>query len=99
MYCSVFATVHSPCAMRPMTRRRSASSRQLQQRAGVALGQVVFAQRLQDRRRMAQDAQLVGDGGLALADAAGGLLLAQVVLLHELLQTLGLFDVVEIPAL
>ena len=48
---------------------------------------------------MAQDAQLVGDGGLALADAAGGLLLAQVVLLHELLQTLGLFDVVEIPAL
>ena len=56
--------------------------RQLQKRAGVALGQLVLAQRLQDGRRMAQDAQLVGDGGLALADAAGGLLLAEVILLH-----------------
>ena len=65
----------------------------------MALGQVMLTQRLQNGRRMAQDAQLVCDGGLALADAAGGLLLAQVVLLHELLQTLGLFDVVEIPAL
>ena len=41
----------------------------------MALGQVMLTQRLQNGRRMAQDAQLVGNGGLALANAAGGLLL------------------------
>ena len=49
--------------------------RQAQKRAGMALGQVMLTQRLQNGRRMAQDAQLVGNGGLALANAAGGLLL------------------------
>ena len=49
--------------------------RQAQKRAGMALGQMIFAQRLQNGRRMAQDAQIVGNGGLALANAAGGLLL------------------------
>ena len=43
--------------------------RQAQKRAGMALGQVIFAQRLQNGRRMVQDSQLVCDGGLALADA------------------------------
>lgn len=73
--------------------------RQAQKRAGMALGQVMLTQRLQNGRRMAQDAQLVCDGGLALADAAGSLLLAQMVLLHELLQALGLLDVIQIAPL
>ena len=42
---------------------------------------------------------ITGSGGLALANAAGGLLLAQMVLLHELLQAFGLFYVVQIPPL
>ena len=65
----------------------------------MALGQVMLTQRLQNGRRMAQDAQLVCDGGLALADAAGSLLLAQMLLLHELLQALGLLDVIQIAPL
>ena len=48
---------------------------------------------------MAQQAQLIGHGGLALADALGGLLLAEAVEAHEAGEALGLFNEVEVPAL
>ena len=40
----------------------------------MALGQVIVPQRLQNGGSMAQQPQLIGHGGLAFADALGGLI-------------------------
>ena len=56
-------------------------------------------QRLQDRGAELQQAQLVGHGGLALADARCRLLLAQPIAADELGQACGLFQIVQVLAL
>ena len=71
---SVAATLSCRLTIFSMTARRLV--RQAQQRPGVPLRQMAGPQRLQDRGAELQQAQLVGHGGLTLADACCCLLLA-----------------------
>lgn len=59
------------------------SVRQAQQRPRVALGQGVFLRGGAHRLRQAQQAQLVGDGGLGLAELLRSLLLREVIAADE----------------
>ena len=70
-----------------------------EQRPSVALGQAVFPQSLQHVRRQLQQPQLVGHGGLGLADAPGGLLLAHAEHADKLVDARRLLDEVQIPPL
>ena len=72
---------------------------QLEQGPGVALGTAVLPQGGQGGRGEPQQPQLIGHGGLGLADALGGLLLGQVVSLDQGGQGGGLLHKVQVPAL
>ena len=65
----------------------------------MALGQGVFLRGGAHRLRQAQQAQLVGDGGLGLAELLRGLLLREVIAADEPGEGVGLLPVVEVAAL
>ena len=65
----------------------------------MALREMVLPQGRQNRLGVAQQPQLVCDGGLAQPHPQGRLLLAQTIEPHEPFQALGLLDVVQVPPL
>ena len=67
-----------------------------QKRSRMALGKPVFAQRLQNRRRMPQQPQLICNGALTFAELARCLRLAQAILLHQQGDASCLVDVVQL---
>ena len=69
---------------------------QTQQRPRVALAEPCFAQCVQYLRRMLEDAKLVRNGGLALADPPRRLLLTHAVLPHQPRKPFRLFYIVQI---
>ena len=72
---------------------------QAQQGPGVALGEPVLAQPVQQPGRELQQPQLIGHRRLGFADAPGGLILGQVIGVDQPVQRHGLLQKIQVPAL